>query len=295
MLSQTPSHRVPHSCGVPHAGTRLSGINACIILAAALALTSAAYAQLPAPPATTEDALRQMLDQAGAVFTGQVTAIRRIGSTNGSTGTLEIDFAVDDAIRGAAPNSIYTLREWAGISPAAASNFIVPQFEIARRYLIFLHAPGPSGLTSPVGGPDGAIPILPTAEAASPTTPDALGLAAQTALAQSAPAASTVTSRSPAHTNFRNPAAPPDSSTTPPALASSSIDLRWIATHVLTPLSYAPGGTASAHPIASRANAVLPSSQTAASTDQQSPTQSATYSDLLTLLRSWEAQSRAAR
>lgn len=245
--------------------------SACVSVA--LVAEPAMHAQLPAPPATTEDALHQMLSESGIVFTGQVTAIRRVEAANGSTGILEIDFAVDDAILGTTPNSTYILREWAGVAPNSDSTFLV-----GRRYLMLLHAPGPSGLSSPVGGPDGAIPILPTAEAASPAAPDAAGFAAQAALAQTAQDVNSAAPRSPAHSTLRLVSAPnPFSSTSagcpiPPGgmgcretsspvtttsspLASAAIDLRWIAARVLSPLSYArPATPPEPHPILTRAN-----------------------------------------
>ncbi len=264
-----------------------------VALAALLLCATTSHSQLPAPPATTEDALRQMLDQAGAVFTGQVTAVRHSGAI------AEIDFAIDDAILGVAPNTIYTLREWTGISPAPASQFAAPQFEIGRRYLLFLHTPGPGGLSSPVGGPDGAIPILPGNPAASPTTPDTLGLAAQPAPAPpAAPNSASNIPRSPAHTTFRLPPSAAETAPSPSALASSTLDLRWIATRVLAPISYAPDlpPPAEAHPILARANTIVPAqTYPEAPTASQPPTTSANYLSLLTLLRAWRDEDHASR
>jgi hypothetical protein len=102
------------------------------------------------PPAS-EDALHAMTQMAAVIFAGQVVAIRlpeRAG------GVVEIDFAVEDAIRGVSGGT-YALREWAGLW--AARN---EPFRVGQRYLMLLHAPGRAGLSSPVGGVDGAIPIL---------------------------------------------------------------------------------------------------------------------------------------
>ncbi|HWG16924.1 MAG TPA: hypothetical protein VN678_03630 [Acidobacteriaceae bacterium] len=272
-------------------------------LAGVAFLCATAHAQLPAPPATTEDALRQMFDQAAIIFTGQVTAVRHTASANGSTGTLEIDFSIDDAIRGSASHTTYTLREWAGLAPDSVSPFLA-----GHRYLMLLHSPGPSGLTSPVGGPDGVIPIVPGNDAASPTAPDAAGLAVQASLAQA--------SHFPARTNIRIAAAQPDSdagalaSTNP--LASSTIDLRWIATRVLTPLAYLPSEPAAARPIVARAYSIRSSTNfLAPEGDRITPnnnlsapsvtgavepaTSSLNYPGLLALLHSWQAHSHAAR
>jgi hypothetical protein len=90
---------------------------------------------------------------AGAIFTGRVVAVHRIEGLNGATGVVEIDFAVEDAVRGVSGNA-YTLREWAGLWPAGDE-----LFRVGQRYLMLLHSPGAAGLSSPVGGTDGAIPI----------------------------------------------------------------------------------------------------------------------------------------
>jgi hypothetical protein len=276
------------------------------LCAALLLLCASSHAQLPAPPATTEDALHQMLSQAGVAFTGQVAAVRRIASANGFTGLIEVDFSIDDAILGVAPNTIYTLRQWTGLAPNSDSSF-----QIGRRYLMFLHTPGPGGLSSPVGGPDGAIPILPGNEAASPTTPDALGLAAQPALNQPASLTNTNTaptiSPSPAHTTFRLgsgvdsevsqlPSTLP-APAVPAPLASSTINLRWIAARVVAPVTYAPDTVPpiEAHPIVARANAILPTMTEAATSASQPPTSSANYSSLLALLHSWHEEDHASR
>jgi hypothetical protein len=249
-----------------------------------------------------------MFDQAGIIFTGQVTAVRRVDSVNGSSGILEIDISIDNAIRGAAPNTIYTLREWAGLAPNSDSPFLV-----GRRYLMLLHAPGPSGLASPVGGPDGVIPILPGNDAASPSTPDSIGLAAQTP-------------HSPARTNLRVRATQPDSAAALASanpLAALNVDLRWIAARVLAPLAYVPSEPAAAHPITSlaRLSRIVPNTQflpnswdaaaapspqpprysaepappTDITTPAQPATESSTYADVLTLLHSWQEQAHAAR
>lgn len=262
-------------------------------------LCATVHAQSAPPPSTTEDALRQMFDQAAIIFTGQVTAVRHAASPNGSTGTLEVDFSIDDAIRGTTAHTTYTLREWAGLAPDSDASFLV-----GHRYLMLLHSPGPSGLTSPVGGPDGVIPLLPGDDAPSPTTPDALGLAVQASLAQASPF--------PARTNIRIAAAQPDSdqgalaSANP--LASSTVDLRWIATRVLTPLAYLPSEPAAARPIVARAYSIRSStnflapesdrsgtvnsihSASAVTADATQAVSSSSYAGIVALLHSWVAK-----
>jgi hypothetical protein len=106
----------------------------------------------------TQDALQAMAQQAGVIFTGQVTAVRQHDAV------VEIDFAVKDAVRGVSSGS-YTLREWAGLWPGGDE-----PFRAGQRYLMLLHSPGASGLSSPVGGMDGAIPIRGGASTAGMST-----------------------------------------------------------------------------------------------------------------------------
>ena len=100
-------------------------------------------------PETALDVLHQLADQADVIFAGQVVAIRRPNS-----GVIEIEFRVDQGIRGCATGTNYTLREWAGLW--AGDN---QRYRVGQQLLMLLHAPGAAGLSSPVGGFDGAIPI----------------------------------------------------------------------------------------------------------------------------------------
>ncbi|WP_188759161.1 hypothetical protein [Edaphobacter acidisoli] len=126
-----------------------------------LALLSApptGYAQLAsgasAPPATLDDALHQMADKADVIFAGQVIAIHQHEGQSGASGFVEVDFRVDQAVRGCAAGMPYALREWAGLWEGGAR-----RYHVGEQLLMFLHAPGPSGLSSPVSGMDGAVPI----------------------------------------------------------------------------------------------------------------------------------------
>jgi hypothetical protein len=100
--------------------------------------------------AGTADALREISQNATVIFSGQVVAVRP------GEGVVEIDFSVEDAVRGVS-GGVYTLREWAGLWGAGSE-----PLRLGQRYLMLLHAPGVGGLSSPVGGADGAIPILGT-------------------------------------------------------------------------------------------------------------------------------------
>ena len=121
-------------------------------LACMLAAGSAARAQaISETSADTVAELHGMVRLAPVIFAGQVVAVR--GADSALHGNVEIEFAVEDAVRGVS-GSRYLLREWAGLWVAGDA-----PFRVGQRYLMLLHAPGAAGLSSPVDGPDGAIPV----------------------------------------------------------------------------------------------------------------------------------------
>jgi hypothetical protein len=133
------------------------------LLTAAL-LMGGIQAQTPssassAMPQNVEDVLRQMSDKADIIFVGQVAAIRPHEDDGMGAGFIEIDFSVDQAIRGCSGGA-YVLREWVGLWPGDAH-----RYQVGQRLLMMMHAPGASGLSSPVDGMDGAIPIRGVADA----------------------------------------------------------------------------------------------------------------------------------
>lgn len=135
----------------PTALRSLRAVSTTLLLLASLAPCQTAPAT---PPQSIEDALHQMSDQAAVIFAGQVVAIRRYDQDSAASGFVEIEFRVDQAVRGCTAGVPYLLHEWAGLWTGG-----VPRYRIGQRLLMFLHAPGPTGLSSPIGGMDGAIPI----------------------------------------------------------------------------------------------------------------------------------------
>jgi len=123
-----------------------------VLLLAGIVSGNAQTAGVQPITADTEAELRAMSRLAAVIFAGQVTAVRRLDGAGGATGVIEIEFAVEEAVRGVSGGA-YTLREWAGLWAANEP------FRVGERYLMLLHAPGVAGLNSPVGGADGAIPI----------------------------------------------------------------------------------------------------------------------------------------
>jgi len=231
-------------------------------------------------PQTTNDALRAMSRLAGVIFAGQVIGARRLDGVNGTTGVVEISFSVEDAVRGVS-GSTYTLREWAGLWPAGDQ-----PFRVGQRFLMLLHAPGAAGLSSPIGGMDGAIPIRG-------------GVQTQT----TAPAETVSVGTISAGTS---------------ALADGRVvDLRWVATRVVQPLSYRTELVAhpTAMPVSARAHAVRPDPASAQGPESAfslqaavglasvvtaqgtatSASQGTAYATVLGTLRSWEKADHAMR
>lgn len=127
----------------------------------AIPLDRAAGAQQPYPAApvqtpaalTVDAALRHASNKAAVVFVGTVTAIHRSDDA-GAAGVVEIEFQVEEAVRGCAAGQPFLLREWSGLWLANGA-----RYTIGRRLLMLLHAPGTSGFSSPVDGMNGAIPV----------------------------------------------------------------------------------------------------------------------------------------
>ncbi len=110
------------------------------------------------PASSIEDELHQMSEQAGVIFAGQVLAVRQQGAAG--SGWVDIEFRVEEAIRGCVGQGTYTLREWAGLWAGGLA-----RYRVGEQLLMLLHAPTEAGLSSPVGGQDGAIPITGSGQA----------------------------------------------------------------------------------------------------------------------------------
>jgi hypothetical protein len=228
-----------------------------------------AHAQQTAPtPQTIEEALHQLSDAAGVIFTGEVSAIRHLNRDSGSSGVVEIDFRIDQAVRGCNAGSTYTLREWAGLWSGADE-----RYRIGQRLLMLLHAAGPSGMSSPVGGMDGAIPIR----------------GATTELAQQAAAANATqaTASTIAMTTLTQTAIP----VTP---AAPVADLRWVGTRVMREIPYRaptkPQSTMAAAKIAAPETSQSPDISDASTAAQQAP-----VSVVVNMLAAWQETSHAAQ
>ena len=113
------------------------------------------------PQPSIEAELHAMSVQAGVIFAGEVLAIRPQGDAG--TGWVDVEFRVEDAIRGCGADGTYLLREWAGLWTGG-----VQRYRVGEHLLMLLHTPSAMGLSSPVGGQDGAIPITGSSVAPGP-------------------------------------------------------------------------------------------------------------------------------
>jgi hypothetical protein len=141
---------------------------AALLMASLLLMAPLASGQVAATqPETVVDILHQLSDKADVIFAGQVMAIRRPND-----GVVEVEFRVDQAIRGCAVGTPYILREWAGLWAGDTQ-----RYRVGQSLLMLLHAPSAAGMSSPVGGLDGAVPIrqggaaTPLAGTATPPQP----------------------------------------------------------------------------------------------------------------------------
>lgn len=120
-------------------------------------------------PTTTAEALQQMAARAGVVFVGHVLSVHLpenyVGSPEDATeGLVEVRFAIDVPIRGTQPGeSQFLLKEWSGLWTDAT-----PRYRVGERLLVLLHTPSPAGLSSPVDGTDGILPLTGTGPTPSP-------------------------------------------------------------------------------------------------------------------------------
>jgi len=139
----------------------------CVVMATSVAQGQEVAASSSASTQTVVDVLHQLSDKAEVIFAGQVMAIRHPNAN-----VVEVEFRVDQAIRGCRIGTPYILREWAGLWEGDTL-----RYRVGQQLLMLLHAPSAAGMSSPVSGLDGAIPIRQggavsaVADAATPRQP----------------------------------------------------------------------------------------------------------------------------
>jgi hypothetical protein len=125
----------------------------CVLLALVLAGVQVADAQVDS---SVGGALRSLSARAGVVFVGQVTSAEREG------GVFEVRFSVQQVVQGQV-GATYAVREWAGLWAGGQQRYVVGQ-----RAMWFFHAPNAAGLSSPVDGMEGIVPLVPMGADAVP-------------------------------------------------------------------------------------------------------------------------------
>jgi hypothetical protein len=114
-------------------------------------------ASVPATPATSvSGVLRSLASRAGVVFVGQVQSIVP------NACVVKITFQVQQPVLGGV-GSTYVLREWAGRWTGGQQ-----RYQVGQRAMFFLHAPSAAGLSSPVDGLVGVVPLIPMGAEVTP-------------------------------------------------------------------------------------------------------------------------------
>ena len=101
------------------------------------------------PAVSVGGELRAMAARAGAVFVGRVESIVP------KEGVVEITFLVERPVAGVTRGR-YVMREWAGRWTGGQQ-----RYQVGQRAMFFLHAPSAAGLSSPVDGMAGVVPVIP--------------------------------------------------------------------------------------------------------------------------------------
>ena len=101
------------------------------------------------PARSVGGVLRGLASRAGVVFVGQVQSVKPEG------GVVVVTFQVQRAVLGVVGGT-YVMREWAGRWTGGQQ-----RYQVGQRAMFFLHAPSAAGLSSPVDGMMGVVPVVP--------------------------------------------------------------------------------------------------------------------------------------
>ena len=117
-----------------------------------------ARVQIPGPIPPGPPLLRHpppVTKSSGYIFAGTVKSIARAAPEGNGIATVEINFHVDQGMRGVRTGQTLTIREWAGLWQSGE------RYRPGERVLLFLYPPSKLGLTSPVQGALGRFRIGP--------------------------------------------------------------------------------------------------------------------------------------
>jgi hypothetical protein len=214
-----------------------------VAVVAALIAACHSQAQTP-PPQSVEEALHRMSDRAAVVFAGQVMAVHRVAGVGSASGVVEVEFHIDQAVRGCTTGGTYVLREWAGRWAVNDA-----RFHVGQRRLMLLHAPNAAGISSPVDGMDGALPIRGVGSAVRSDN---------------------------------------DSAATIASPAAEMVDLRWVGAKLARPVVYRNEPASGSSQLAATANAVVPMGLSSAPVSAATtPAQTAAVGAVVGMLRAW--------
>ncbi len=147
-------------------GRRLIGLVGCLGLCGGLAgqVSSKPVLVKPAPgrslsggvgsalvPQSAAGVITAAAARAGVIFAGRVLTIDR----EDAAGFVDVRFHVDQAVRGCGTGDTYVLREWSGLWSGQQ-----PRYREGERLLMMLAPRGRSGMSAPVDGLAGAIPLV---------------------------------------------------------------------------------------------------------------------------------------
>ena len=126
-----------------------------ILLAAGFAYPGPVAAQRGAfPPAPLPIQLQRIASGAGTIFSGRVVSVVPASVAHPErVATVTVTFKVENAVRAVKAGQIYSFREWAGLWSAGE------RYRVGQHLMLFLYPPGRLGLTSPVGGRSGVLPV----------------------------------------------------------------------------------------------------------------------------------------
>jgi hypothetical protein len=89
---------------------------------------------------------RPVTQSSGYIFAGTVKSVGRTVPKGIGVATVQINFHVDQAMRGVRTGQTLAIREWAGLWESGE------RYRLGERVLLFLYPPSKLGLTSPVQG-----------------------------------------------------------------------------------------------------------------------------------------------
>jgi hypothetical protein len=106
------------------------------------------------PQTLSPERIRAVTRAAGTIFRGTVISVERIAPARpNQLETIEIQFHVDEGLRGVKTGSTLRVREWAGLWTSR------DRYRVGERVALFLYPPSRLGLTSPVGGDTGRFEV----------------------------------------------------------------------------------------------------------------------------------------